>query len=139
MKPFLKKTVSNAVTEAPEEKKIEKFYTWNQSATELNLSVCILEHTSLNKSDLQVTLRTDSIEITHCGKTILSDSFSACIKADESTWTLSPTSNRIDFMLEKAVMGIWSCCLKDMHEYGEYKEEMREDGDSAMDSIENKK
>lgn len=136
VKPFVKKSIQKSVAELPKEKKVEKFYTWNQSATELNMSVCVLDNVTLNKSNLNIMLTTDSIEIIHCGKIILSDQLSACIKVDESTWQLNEASNRIELILEKAVVGIWSCCLKDMHEYGEYKNEEK---DLPMDSEEDKK
>lgn len=115
---------------------IEKFYTWNQTVAEVNLSVCILEPGELLKSDLEIKVCTDSLEILHKGNVVIRDSFFGLVKHGESTWTLNASGHAIELALTKASMEIWPCCLKDMNKYGEYKED--EAQAESMDTSEKK-
>lgn len=119
-----------------EAESVEKFYTWNQTATEVNMSVCILEPGDLVKSDLEIKINKDTLELLHKGNVVIRDSFFGLVKSDESTWTLNASGHSIEFVLTKASVEIWPCCLKDMNKYGEYKEdEARESMDTSEKKI----
>ncbi len=100
---------------------VEKFYTWNQTSTEINLNVRILDSQKLEVSDLAIKLSSNGLELIHQGKTVISDSLFSGIKLDESTWTLNADTQTIEFLLTKANTEIWPCCLKDMEHFGEYR------------------
>jgi len=100
---------------------VEKFYTWNQTSTEINLNVRILDSQKLEASDLAIKLSSNGLELIHQGKTVISDSLFSGIKLDESTWTLNADTQTIEFLLTKANTEIWPCCLKDMEHFGEYR------------------
>lgn len=116
---------------------VEKFYTWNQKVDEVTMNVCILESSTLSKNELTVILKSETLEILYRDKTIINDRFFSRIKVDESTWILNPSNHEIELTLTKENNEIWPVCLKDMHKFGDYKQDTNEPIETPKD-MENK-
>ena len=109
--------------------KREKFYTWTQTSEEINLNVRLNTQTNegvssalspIDKNSILVNYKSDFIEIKHATQPLLNGHLFGKIKPDECVWTL--TSDSIELVLAKAQTGeIWTSCMKDHDEYGEYK------------------
>ena len=124
------------------EVKAEKFYTWNQTANEINLHVTLLNAVEIQKGELSVSINYDSLVIVYANEVVIKENFYSPIKTDESVWTLNKDvkNNLIEFVLTKANAEIWPVCLKNNDIYGEYKQsDDNMNVDSAEDSKENKK
>lgn len=106
----------------------EKFYTWSQTADEIIVKVRLdTTNKELNKNDVKINLRLDSIEISYLDELILSGHFSSVIKLDESVWTLNNANNAglVELSLTKANSGeIWPFLMKDQDKFGAYKQEV---------------
>ncbi|CAF0773976.1 unnamed protein product [Brachionus calyciflorus] len=106
----------------------EKFYTWSQNMNEVNIKLRLDVHKKESlekviKSDVNVILKPDFIEIVFRGNVILSGHLYSSVKLDESVWFLNnqETSDFIEMNLTKTKSGdMWRFFLKDQDKYGEY-------------------
>jgi hypothetical protein len=120
----------NIVTELTTEK-TEKFYSWNQSSEEVNLNVRLDDSTKiynhqidaqLNKNDIKVDLKFNSIQIFYKEISILNGHLYSSIKPDESIWTLNTNNKMIEVSLIKSkFQEVWTSFLKDNDLHGDYQ------------------
>lgn len=111
--------------------KTEKFYSWNQSNEEINLNIRLDDSTKvynhqidtqLNKNDVKVDLKFNTIQIYYKEISILSGHLYSTIKPDESIWTLNTNNKMIEVSLIKTkFQEVWTSFLKDNDIYGEYQ------------------
>lgn len=129
-KPIKKVATSELMTVDKPEDEIEKFYSWNQTPDEVNLTVRLDRYGVKSKNDLVANIKFDSIELkTQDNRTILNEKFFSVIKVDESIWTLNTNTNSMEITLAKAKTNeAWPICLQGGDVYGEYKSEQMELG-----------
>jgi hypothetical protein len=135
VRPLVRETVDKLVGGARREEFAEKFYTWNQTATEVCLSVCVLEPGEFLAAEVGVSIGVGSLEIVHKGGVVIRDELFGRVKPDESTWRLSGNGRGIELALAKEGVEMWPVCLKEMDRYGEYKmDEGKQVAEDSMDS-----
>lgn len=101
----------------------EKFYSWSQTPEEITVTVKLdvidKDLTKINKNDVKVNIKPNSIEIAYVEKCVINDLIVSTIKAEESRWTLNEKS--IELVLTKAKSGeMWPSLLRDQDQLGEF-------------------
>lgn len=127
----------------------EKFYSWHQTPDELNVTIKLFESLphvgemtpTFSKSDVKVSIKSSSLEVSFKDRQILSGELFSTIKCDESTWVFSDRGQEkngtIEMTLTKAKEGeIWSYLMTDMDRFGEYKNSTQaENPSNAANSV----
>ena len=98
----------------------EDKYKWTQTPEEVTMTIELPEENLRAKTDLKITIKTNSFDLKIKGETYISGEFEHAINVDDSTWTKD--GKTLEVILSKGMQTQgdgegcwWGCVLKGAH------------------------